>query len=59
VTTTLMFRLDDIRLREEEKRKLLPSSNDLARRTHDRPRKTAPDPRAQQAQHFKIDRGDL
>jgi hypothetical protein len=42
VTTTLMFRLDDVRLRDDEKRKLLALSNDLARRALEKERRPKP-----------------
>jgi hypothetical protein len=56
--TALVFNLNDVRLRDEEKRRLLQISRDLwsRERQEERP---LPDPRALEAQHHRVDRGDL
>jgi hypothetical protein len=56
--TALVFNLNDVRLREEEKRRLLQISRDLWSRDRER-ESPAQDPREQQAAHFRVDRGDL
>ena len=61
-TTTLLFNLGDKRLYTHERTYLRELSNKLTRRADvveydDRNRPA--DPRALQARHFKLDRGDL
>jgi hypothetical protein len=57
--TTLIFWLEDIRLRDDERRNLFQLSNNLSRRPFEQERDKAPDPRAQEAAHHKLSRGDL
>jgi hypothetical protein len=60
MTQTLLFNLGDVRLSPDERMRLLRLSTDLAKRPFDEPsRDRAPDNRALEAQHFRVDRGDL
>ena len=55
-----MFRLDDVRLRDDERKRLLQISNNLTARPFERaPRDIAPDPREIAAQYWKPADGDL
>ena len=54
-----MFRLDDVRLRDDERARLLQISNNLTARPFERPRETAPDPRALAARYWRPADGDL
>ena len=59
MTTTICFNLNDPRLTSEQKRRLLDLSRNLyAQSAGDQPRQLI-DPRAQEAQHHRVDRGDL